>query len=140
MATYAEVKQRREKVAQYIRRSIKSPMLIAKALDLPYKTVENDIKAIRKNARVWLTELSIDGLIHDVQMGIEAMQELEKNLQNMLEDYKPKYNPDGSIKEKGDPVMVLKITAELRELINTRLETEANGPTLMALRGGFKNE
>lgn len=138
MPTKGAVKARREQVAQYMRRSINSPTLIAKALSLNRITVENDVKFLRKNSRTWLTELAVDGLVFETQMGVEAMQELEKNLQNMLEQYKTKYNEDGSIKQQGDPQMVLRITAELRELINTRLETLANGPTLAALRGGTK--
>ena len=136
MPTLVEVGDRREKVAEYMRRSIFSPKLIAKALGEDYSTIKNDQRYLRKQSRTWLTEMAVDGLVHDTQLGIEAFKRMEQTLQNMLEDAKPKYNDDGSIKEKGNPALVLAITRELRETIDVRLETEANGPTLMALRGG----
>lgn len=136
MPTQAEIADRRDKIAQYMRRSIFSPKLIAKALQLEINTVKNDQRALRLASRTWLTEMAVDGLVHDTQLGIEAFKVMEMTLQNMLEDAKPKYNDDGTIKEKGNPGLVLMITRELRETINTRLETEANGPTLMALKAG----
>lgn len=136
MPTKTEVRDRREKIAQYLRRSIVSPSLIAKAIGEDKETIRNDIRALRKESRTWLTEMAVDGLVHDTQLGIEALRGIEATLQNMLEDYKPKYNPDGTLKEKGNPLMVLQISRELRETIDTRLETEANGPTLMALKQG----
>lgn len=134
MPTMAEIAERREQIAQYMRRSIFSPRLIAKALNIDENTVKNDQRTLRKNSRKWLSEVAIDGLVHDTELAIAAFRDIEAKLQKMISDFGPKYDTHGNMTDAGNPFLVRMFISELRETINKRLETESNGPTLMALK------
>ena len=127
MGNHKQVAQRRQKVAELLVKSVTSVPDIAKELGVSQKKIEHDIAWLRKKAEPWLDGLAFGGFIHDTKIAIDQFLDIERELQTMREKYQNENDP-GSI------ITRLKLLRELREAIETRIELEANGPTLMALK------
>lgn len=125
MSTKVEVKNRREQISLCLAKSMTSPSMIAKQLKLDVKTVDNDLRFMRKNARKWLSGHTLDGYVFETQKTIDQLKDIELELQEMR-------NKEPDVEKK------LKIIHELKDVINVRWVIQGDGPTLMNSR--FKSE
>lgn len=106
-------------------RSVTSIKEIAIALNLPYKTVENDIRYIKTQTRPWLYGLAGEGFAFDCRMAIDKFLSIERELEEMREDGR---------KKNLDTLKRLAIIKALHDITSSRLILESEGPTLLALR------
>ncbi len=131
MPTKAEVMARRRKVAAYLAKSVTSTADISKAENLPYATVDNDIRWLRKQTQPWLMGLAGDGYAFDVKTAIEKLEGIERELEVMRQKAE---------EAKEDPRIRLDILGELRDTTIARIQIEGEGPTLLGLRRLQKQE
>ncbi len=92
----SDIKIRREKVLECIRKGLYTPALIVKKLekdynippeghDLFYRKIENDLKWMRKDSVKWLSGHALDGFVFETRNAIEQMRDVESELQKMRE-------------------------------------------------------
>jgi len=113
-----KVRKRREQISHCLQKSVISPSMIARQLDLPVSTVANDLYWMKKQATKWLSEHTLDGYVFVTKYTIDQLQDIEMDLQKMRNE-----NPDPHVK--------LKIIRELIQLINIRWVMQGDGPALM---------
>lgn len=125
MVTKIQARERRAKVAQMLAKSVTSIKEISKALEIPYDTVQNDIKWLKEQTKPWLIGLAEEGFAFDCKVVIDKLLSIEREIEEMSE--KAKSKPDSEL-------LRLQILEKLIDIAITRLNVEAEGPTLMALR------
>ncbi len=113
-------------------KSVTSIDTISKELGIPYETVRNDIRYLKEEIKPWLYEVAADGYAFDCKNAIEKLARLERELEDMLAKARDKDKPNNS--------EIIAIMRELRATTLTRLNIEAEGPTLMTLRRVIKGE
>jgi len=106
-------------------KSVTSIKEISQALQLDYRTVQNDIKWIREQANPWLYGLAGGGYAHDSRMALEKLMSIERELEDMRQDAREN---NAGIRER---IMLL---VKLADVTIQRLSIEGNGPTLLGLR------
>lgn len=124
-STKQEIVFRRKQVSNELAKHNYKAEDIAKSLKVEVKYIYSDLKAIRKDAKKWLDGWALDGYTDCTKTTIDQLERMERNLQVI-------------ISESGDPKIILRAYAELRETINLRWVVQGEGPTLMNLRR-FKN-
>ena len=130
MTTKSQIAERREKVAQFLSKSVTSVKEISKALGIPYDTVQNDIQWLKAQVEPWLYGLVGIGYSFDCKMAIEKLLSIERDLEEMRQSARIKH-PDDIMKR----ILILR---ELRGVTISRMSFEGEGPTLLALQK-FKN-
>ena len=115
------VKERRSKVGLLLAKSITKPQMIADNLKEDVGVIYEDIKYFKKQAIPWLDELAFSGFVWECKLAIDEFNDLKSELQLIRQNVK-------TTDEK------LRVIHEISHLINLKIETLANGPTLMALR------
>ena len=125
MARRSVISERRDKVGQMLARSVTSKKEIAVELNLPYKTVENDIQWIKAQTRPWLYGLAGEGYAFDCMMAIDKFLSIESELEDMRQNAR---------KNNLAPEKRMVVMRELRETTLSRLSIEGEGPTLLAVR------
>jgi hypothetical protein len=124
------VKVRRLRVSTCLAKSLTSPSQIANQLNQPVpegkvqpenvtpKQISNDLAFMKKNSIKWLSGHTLDGYVFETQNTIEQLRDLELALQS-------RRSPTMSLDD------LIRLTHELKEVINMRWVMMGDGPTLM---------
>jgi len=125
MVTKKLIEERRAKVAQMLAKSVTSIKEIASALQIEYDTAQNDVKWIKEQVKPWLLGLVGDGYAFDCKTVLDSFLDMEMELEEMRQEAR---------KNKAKVSTRISIIRELRDTRVVRLDMEAEGPTLLALR------
>jgi len=116
--TRAHVRKRREQISLCLQKSLTSPSLIAKQLDLPIRTVTNDLYWMKKKSLKWLAGHTLEGYVYETHQTIEQLKDIELELQHMRQEEK-------------DVMKKKSIMMNLVSVINIRWVIQGDGPTYM---------
>jgi len=120
-----QIRDRREKVAQCLRKGLRSPSAISKIIDVKLNIVNKDIKWLQQDSDVWLTNLAMGGYVHDIHNAVDALEALEVQLYALR---------DGKGIKEEKPYLYLKIVHMIQDSIALRVNLETKGPILVKLQ------
>ena len=112
--------ERREKVAQYLRKRIPET-IIAQELGVSRQTIVRDVAFLKNSAQSWLDGLAKDGFIFEFQMALEKIKINGARLESLYDEAK-------------NPVLRLGILREIDRNAKMYLELLGETPTIHAYR------
>ncbi len=124
MASYSEIKKRREKISTYLVRGVLSPVNLAQVTGIDVETVKNDLKFFRKDSGKWLSELAKDGYTFQAQ-------NTSDQLQDMIEELQAK-RTEKNVKE--DTELLIKVDTAIAQLLSLKFQLSMSGPGLMSMQ------
>ncbi len=124
MASYSEIKKRREIISVYLTKGILSPGNLAKVTGYDVNLIKNDLAYFKRNSNKWLTELAKDGYIFQ-------SQNINDQLQNMIEELQQKRTEK---KVTDDVDLLIKVVLTITQLLSLKWQLISNGPMLTTMK------
>ena len=116
-----EVAERREKITELLSQGW-TEKRIANELDVSYPTIIRDVRYLKEQAFEWVDDIAKTGLIFEVKKSVSELDYLKTKLYGYLDE------------DKLDVETKVKISRELREILDLKLNVLAQGPTLKGLK------
>ena len=121
MPTKADLIARREKISLCLAKSMTTPKQISVQTGISVRTIDNDLRWMKRNSRKWLSGHTLDGYIWETRKTIDQLSDIIMDLQAMR-----------SVEKDVD--RKLRIIHELADKINMKWVIQGDGPTLMNIR------
>lgn len=116
-----EMLERRDRVDELLSQGW-TEKKIAEKLNVSYATLLRDVKFLKEQALQWVDDMAKTEFIFEVKKSVGELDNLKTRLYGYLDD------------AKTDVETKLKISRELREILNLKLDTLGAGPALQGMK------